>query len=306
VFSFLPNVGLGVGGGHLLSDTPRRSWSLELGATYQFLDDEDFAADGNPKAGPWYQVRAGLKTSAPYAPEEGRHLTGRLGAVWLQANGEPNILQRAGNHVGLYGGIGFETHLTSSLSVGPEVTFLFVSRQDELSLARPIPQLNWHAIWWPGRTYSGSPSQLGEVYGGVTAVSSPWLGGGFEAGQVFTKSALATWSWELLIGWQNPTGAASERRWAQFRLGVKAGLSPTDTVHWTARGGLAWLRNPAENRFLDDVQDHIGAYFGVGREYDVGTRLAHGPELTLILVSAEQKVNLLFLPQLSWHAVVKL
>lgn len=192
VFSFLPNVGLGVGGGHLLSDTPRRSWSLELGATYQFLDDEDFAADGNPKAGPWYQVRAGLKTSAPYAPEEGRHLTGRLGAVWLQANGEPNILQRAGNHVGLYGGIGFETHLTSSLSVGPEVTFLFVSRQDELSLARPIPQLNWHAIWWPGRTYSGSPSQLGEVYGGVTAVSSPWLGGGFEAGQVFTKSALAT------------------------------------------------------------------------------------------------------------------
>jgi len=307
--SFLPNLGFGLGVGRVVRSTPAALGSVEAQLVYQFLDDEIFADDGNPKAGPWYQVRAGFKrTSNPPGP---RHLTTRIGAVWLRAEGEPNVIQDEGNYAGLYAGLGFETDLGPSLSVGPELTILGITRTDGFSVARPVPQINWHVTVPLG----GGPRRttlerlpLGEIYLGASGIFSPGLGGGFEVGQVFHRGGLATWSFEVLAEFE-PTGDRfyfnGDGKWAQVRIGAKTSFQPSGRGHWTARGGAVWLRSTAPNDLLDQLADHIGAYGSLGYEYGLG-RFTTGPELNLMLVSFEQETVFHVVPQLVWHATVGL
>lgn len=306
--SFLPNVGVGIGVGHVFHRSGVQDWAFELAGTYQFLDDETFADDGNPEAGDWYQLRFGLKTSS--SPRSRRHFTKRVGVVWLDASGEPNLLQEPGSYYGLYGGLGFETDVSPSLTVGPEISLMVVTPDDEFKIENPIPQLNWHVIWWPGGK-RGCTKRLpyGEFYVGAAATLSPSVGAGLQFGQVFSRSSLATWSFEMLAGvqasdtdlWLDPDGD-----YAQIRGGVKASFQPCECGHWTARAGATWLRATTTSEFLTGSGDYVGAYIGVGYEWDIGKRFTTGPELALNAVVPEKGSTVDFLPQLNWHFLLNL
>lgn len=308
--SLLPNVGIGIGGGFIVKRAPGVQYAVELQGTYQFLDDEDFADDGNPAAGDWYQIRAGMKIIS--TPKFRRHLTGRFGAVWLRAEGEPNILQDPGDYWGIYGGIGFETDLTPQISVGPELQVMLVTRDDEFDVETPIPQLNWHLIYWMGAKGDRCLKRVpyGELYVGAAATLSPGIGGAFQFGQVFSRSSLATWSVEVMAGGQEVTEDLwfdeSSGDFAQIRGGAKAVFQPCSRGHLTARAGLTWLRSTAMNEFLDSEGDHFGAYVGIGYEFDLGSRFTTGPELTLNGVAEEKTSDVEWIPQLNWHFILKL
>lgn len=308
--SFLPNVGIGGGGGFIFKRTPKADYALELHATWQFLDDETFADDGNPEADDWYQIRAGMKIIS--TPKARRHLTGRVGAVWIQANGAPNILDRPGDYYGIYGAIGFETDLTPQISVGPELALMLVTGDDEFKVETPVPQLNWHFIYWMGARGDRCLTRVpyGEIYVGAAASLSPGVGGGVEFGQVFARSSLATWSLELMAGGQDTTQDLffdQDGEYAQIRGGVKAAFQPCSCCgHFTARAGATWLRSTATNDFLTQTGDYVGVYVGAGYEWDIGNRFTTGPELALNAVAREGSSDIDFLPQLHWHFILKL
>jgi len=308
-FSFLPNIGLQVSGGRVIRRTADATTSLEVAAALQFLDDEDFINDGNPKAGDWWQVRAGAKVS--YDPAARRHVTLRYGGVWLQANGEPNIIQTPGNYYGVYAAGGFETDVSSCLTVGPEIAIMAVTKENDLKI-RTVPQLNYHVTWWlDGRRRGGALSRppVGEFYVGGVGLMGPGLGGGFEAGQVFARTPKMTWAFEMQAAWQDPGQGLwfnSDGKWGQVRGGLKATFAPCCKGHLVFRGGASWLRSTARTTFLDTSFDHIGGYVGVGYEVDVTPRFTTGPELSVLFVSRENKPSLFLIPQLSWHAILKL
>ncbi|MDF1700475.1 MAG: hypothetical protein P1V36_04885 [Planctomycetota bacterium] len=306
--SFLPNLGLGFGGGHVIARRADAEFALEFHGTWQFVDDEAFADDGNPEAGDWYQVRAGLKIISN--PKQRRHLTGRFGGVWLEANGEPNILERPGTYWGVYGAIGFETDITSRITVGPELSLMLVTPDDDFD-PEPVPQFNWHLIYWLNGSGKRCLERVpyGEVYVGAAATLSPGLGGGLQFGQVFTRSSLATWSFELMAGGQDTTEDLwfdENGEYAQIRGGVKATFQPCSCGHWTGRLGGTWLRSTASNEFMSTPGDYVGAYLGLGYEWDLGSRFATGPEFTLNAIAREGGDDFEVLPQLNWHFLVKL
>ena len=307
--SLLPNIGLGLGGGRVFTTTKDDTWSFEVQGVYQFVDDKTFVDNGSPEAGDWLQLRAGFKASNN--PNGRRHLTKRFGAVLIDAAGAPNVIQDPGTYWGVYGGIGFETDLTPTLTVGPELSVMVVADDEDFDVARPIPQLNWHAIVWLGGARGSclERAPYGELYVGAHLMASPGFGGGVEAGQVFARSSLATWSLEVLAGAQDPSDALlfeEDGRWGQIRGGVKASFQPCSCGHWTARAGAVWLRSTARNEFLDLTGDYVGAYLGGGYEWDIGKRFATGPELVLMGVARESSSDFEAVVQAHWHFIVKL
>lgn len=177
--NFLPNVGFGLRAGRVFHRSSRILWSAEVGGVLQPIDDKAFIDDEGEAAGDWYQVQAGLK--AQFAPTSRRHLTIRAGGIWFRATGEPNIVNEAGDYFGLYGGIGYEADITSSLTVGPELSLLLGTQTGEFN-ARPIPQLSWRATWWLDRKGCLERAPYGELYADATAALSPGIGGGLSFG----------------------------------------------------------------------------------------------------------------------------
>ena len=145
--SVLPNIGLALEAGQVFRRTPKATWSFEVETTYQFLDDEDISNDGNPSAGSWVQAQGGVKALLPRS--DARSWTVRFGAVWFRAKGEPNIVQKPGDYVGGYGGLGFETRISEHWSMGPELSLMVVSREKTGFNLDVVPQINWHLIWAP-------------------------------------------------------------------------------------------------------------------------------------------------------------
>jgi len=141
--SFLPNLGAAVEIGGIYQRTRSLTWSWEGEFTWQFLDDETFADDGNPAFDGWYQLQAGVKIASH--PLSRRHWTLRWGGVWFYADGEPNIVEEEGHYFGAYVGFGFETDITCNFSMGPELSGMFVIHED--GLFEVVPQFNWHFIW---------------------------------------------------------------------------------------------------------------------------------------------------------------
>jgi len=140
-FSALPNIGASIRAGQVFHETPGSRWWLELEGTYQFLDDEDIADDGFPKAGDFTQIALGVVESREH--QESRRLTVNGGLVWFRALGQPNIVQEPGDYVGVYYGVGFETRVSAHVTTGPELTVIaaYGESSDELVF---VPQLNWH------------------------------------------------------------------------------------------------------------------------------------------------------------------
>ncbi len=150
-FSALPNLGVALGASQVFTKNAERSWSFELEMTSQPFDDEDLSDDGNPHAGDWTQFQLGAKRLS--APTESRHWTKRLGIAWFRARGPPNIVQEAGDYIGVYGGYGFETHFAGQpdgkrgISMGPELSLMLARGEGAGGDVVVVPQLNWHISW---------------------------------------------------------------------------------------------------------------------------------------------------------------
>jgi len=142
--SALPNIGLSLSAGQVFERDAERTWAFELEGTHQPWDDEDLADDGNPHAGTITQIQMGVKRTSD--PMDSRHWTQRYGVGWFRARGEPNIVQEPGDYEVLYAGIGFETHLTKSISMGPELSLMLALREKQSSFDF-VPQFNWHITW---------------------------------------------------------------------------------------------------------------------------------------------------------------
>lgn len=141
--SFLPNLGASFTIGGIYLRTESTKWAWEIEATYQPFDDEIFADDGNPKAGDWWQIQAGVKLAS--APHTRRHLTGRWGGVWCWSGKDPNIVEEKGNYFGAYAGIGYEADLTPCFTTGPELSVMLMWHEKGDFVV--VPQFNWHFIW---------------------------------------------------------------------------------------------------------------------------------------------------------------
>ena len=143
-FSALPNAGLAGSVAKRVRRDATKDWFAQLELTQQFFDYSDVTGDGNPAAGDWTQVQAGLKLL--YGPDEKRHWIARFGAVWFEARGEPNIVNHPGEYWGAYVGVGFETRITEHLLIGPELTVMPAYDFDGHHVAI-VPQLTWRLLW---------------------------------------------------------------------------------------------------------------------------------------------------------------
>ena len=143
--SAVPNIGVSLTAGQVFERNEEREWAFELEMTHQPWDDEDFASDGNPAAGDFTQFHMGVKRSSD--PLGHRHWTQRYGLGWFRATGRPNVVQEPGDYAGLYAGFGFETQLTESISMGPELSLMPATMEGGHSDVFWVPQFNWHITW---------------------------------------------------------------------------------------------------------------------------------------------------------------
>jgi hypothetical protein len=241
----------------------------------------------------------------------------------FRANGEPNWVDTPGNWAGPYAGVGFETELTPSLSVGPSLTFLgAIPFEGDEGLVL-TPQLTWGLTWWLGSCASGVRTAdagcrcrpLGELYLDGNLTASPGLGGGIGFGQVFERNRRAVLSFEMGTVFQpledSTLFGEGEGDFALVYGGLKASFAPRARRHLVLRGGATWFRNTGDISFVDAPGDYLGAYVGVGWEWDIGDRLTMGPELSVSVVTREGRreeplVQPEVLPRLSWHVLWKL
>jgi len=144
-FSALPQVGLEAGGGKIIARPARYDLAAEGAVAFQFIDDTDLADDGRPGPGSFTQLRGGLKHT--FSPGGRRHLTARYGLVWFRATGaNPLIIDDPGDYLGIYAGVGFETDLTPTLTMGPEIRLLIVDGLDGQGV-QAFPQFAWNLFW---------------------------------------------------------------------------------------------------------------------------------------------------------------
>lgn len=148
---------------------------------------------------------------------------------------------------------------------------------------------------------------VGEIYGGGSALLSPAVGGTLELGQVFARTNLADWSFEIEGGGQSLDaelyGNTSSGSWAQIQGGVKASFNPLGRGHPTARAGLGWFRTTEPTEFVDIAGDYVCFYVGAGYEWDVTPNFTTGPELSVMCGALEGQYEGVVVPQFNWHFI---
>jgi len=308
--SLLPNVGLQVFGGRVIGGSRAAPTSLEAGLTWQFLDDEAFADDGNPEAGDWVQADVGLRFTRSIACA--RRSVLRVGASYVHAEGEPNILQFPGDYFGGYVGVGFETDLNGSVTIGPDLT-VHVRTKDGSFTHGIVPQLTWRLSWWIG---GGTPSggdacrAPGEVYLSAAALAWPGLGGGVELGQRVVRTPGVDLSFEMLAGAQSledgTLAAEGDGDAAFLRGSLKALFAPRACSHLTARLGLGWFRTTAPVAGVSTPGDYVGLCAGLGYELDLGKRWRTGPEVSAWVAAREGTTDIEVIPQVTWRITLLL
>ncbi|MDP6940999.1 MAG: hypothetical protein QGH51_03135 [Planctomycetota bacterium] len=143
----MPNIGLTMGGGQVFSSEANGdAKAVELIGTWQPIDDEFFANDGNPAAEDWSQVSLGINQ---YNLEERRRWHLRYGVVWARAEGEPNMVQLPGDYNGVYAAYGFSTEYKEGWRIGPELQLNAIGMEggkDSKSVWF-VPQLLFRTVW---------------------------------------------------------------------------------------------------------------------------------------------------------------
>lgn len=311
--SLLPNGGLYAGVGQVFKVDCNAVWSFEILGTFQFIDEKTFITDGNPEAGNWYQLQAGVAVRTN--PSGRRHAVLRAGAMWFQAEGEPNLIDVGGDWLGVYLGAGFETDFGDGLSIGPSVTVLAGAPVDGGQDYSLVPQFSWGLTWWTGPTCPSDRTDcacrpLGEFYADVFASAVPGIGGGTTIGQVFARSNRIAWSFEAAATYQSVDEASffgdGSGEFARVSTGVKALFAPESRTHLALRAGSTWFRTTGTNAFVDTAADYFGGYVSAGFEWDIGSRVSTGPELGVIVVNREgEGSELEAVPLVAWHLTFK-
>lgn len=317
--TLLPNLGASLRVGRVVARDARATWSLELELGAQPLDDKDLidsdVLDGQPSNRGYAQALLGLVRRGQ--PAARRHWVWRAGAFVLDAGDEPNWVDTPGTWAGAYVGVGLELDLTPALSVGPMLTLLAGAPLEQDGNFDVVPQLSWGVTWWPGarsRAWDAAcPCRpRGELYVDLAATLLPGVGqGAVGLGQVVARTQAATWSFETLASFQHLEAgtlqADGDGDLAQLSGGLKATLAPHARTHLVLRAGATWLRATAPTRTLGEPGDWVGAYAGVGWEWDVTAWLATGPEAQLgVLLREGLDGEVGLQPRLAWRVVLKL
>ena len=93
--------------------------------------------------GTWQPGEVVLLMSDTPEPETTDHES----VAMFRARGIPNIVQEPGDYAGVYAGFGFETQLSESVSMGPELSLMPATMEGGGSDFYWVPQLNWHITW---------------------------------------------------------------------------------------------------------------------------------------------------------------
>ncbi len=99
------------------------------------------------RRGPRARWKFQVGTKRVSQPSERRHSTRRYGLTWFRAGDDPNIVQDAGDYIGLYTSMGFESDFSETLSMGPEFTLMVAQMEGDTGGLVVVPQLNWHLNW---------------------------------------------------------------------------------------------------------------------------------------------------------------
>ena len=313
---YLPGIGVSLEVGRVLARTPTNTWSVEARGIFEFLDNTAFIAGGGGKTEwiDWKSAEVGVKVSR--SPQAYRHLTGRFGAAFARyVGGDNHIVQEDGSYYGVYAGIGFETDVSDRLTVGPSLTGLLITG-GELDRTYLVPQLEWHAIWSLGGNSSCAEKAcerpVRDFYAGLSPTLFPGIGASAEFGQVFARTASATWSFEVqatkeylapVLGGE--TGEGND--FAQIRGGFKVSLSPCACRHLVLRAGATAFRGTGTSDTLDVEGTFNGFYGGLGYEFDLSDRWTTGPEATVLLGFEEGggEDDTVIVPQVGWHLIYR-
>jgi hypothetical protein len=280
-------------------------------AGWQPIDDKDFLDNGDPPNDDYFDFQVGVKYRTD--PGSRRHWVVRGGAFVLDAGNEPNWADTPGVWAGAYVGFGFETDITPDLSVGPTMTLMAGAPVEESGPFNVIPQLTWGLTWWPGGGTRCNPCAClpkGEVYFDLGVAVLPGVGPAIGFGQVFARKPSVVWSFETLATFQEIEDGTLQGQTngdlAQLQGGLKASLNPCGRHHLVFRAGATWLRTTGEVETLEEAGDYVGAYAGVGYEFDIGTWLTTGPEVQVAGLAQEGDSEFEFVPRLTWHFIIKL
>ncbi len=149
----------------------------------------------------------------------------------------------------------------------------------------------------------------GEVYAGALASLNPAVGGGLEFGQVFRRSRLATWSFEgrfAVQGLGNELrGSSSQETFSEVQGGLKASFRPLSRAHPVVRAGASWTRVGGPTHLFGHAGDFYGGYVGLGWEWDITDAFTTGPEVSALVATRQNTFELVAIPQLAWHFIVR-
>lgn len=168
-----------------------------------------------------------------------------------------------------------------------------------------------------------------KAYVGIAPTLMPGIGGGFEFGVHFNRSRNILWSFELGMQyqdlWKEFSDEPGDGAYSMARVGIRARFSPQSCGHLTLRFGGTWFEAEGTPIELSVAQiekrgDYLGAYVGIGYEWDIGRRWSTGPEIALIVAGAinarpdrldtgrpvEGREDLAIVPVFYWHVNYRL
>jgi len=110
----------------------------------RFLDTESFdfafeaAASRQEASGKFFQAQLGVRQKVLRGPAS--DVVFRYGISWFRANGEHWSVDRAGDYIGGYGGIGYEWSFSPRVSLTPELRLTVAGGEGSIGVAI-VPQV---------------------------------------------------------------------------------------------------------------------------------------------------------------------
>jgi len=141
-----------------------------------------------------------------------------------------------------------------------------------------------------------------EVYAGVGPSVLPHVGGTLTAGQFFsTHRERHHFAFEARATFQGGRDAPGQSgRFFQAQAGVRQLVHPDRASHPVVRYGAVWLRATGDPAILSRPGDYLGAYLGIGYEWDLSPHVTVGPELNVLFLEGEGSLGFEVLPQLGF------
>ena len=137
--SVLPGYGFVVSGAQRMWSSETKRLDLELDWTHQEIDPTVMASTGK-----FDQVR--FATRLIFKPDAPSRWSGRFGATWLRARGDPVFMTQEGDYAGGFFGVGYEWQWTPHITTGPDFTLSYVTPEKE-GTAGFVPQFAWRFVW---------------------------------------------------------------------------------------------------------------------------------------------------------------